>query len=76
MFKSVYENIFTPDEIQELLEEFGKKPARSQLKRLPIDAVAEWKIGNVITWHKDQLHCSTNFAKYNLRKKMIVIFIA
>lgn len=52
------------------------EPARSQLKKFNIDHVFEWKIGDAVVWNKNQLHCSTNFAKYGLEKKFILLFIA
>jgi hypothetical protein len=34
-----------------------------------------WKLGSVIIWDRNKLHCSSNFTKHNLIKKMIVLFI-
>jgi hypothetical protein len=34
-----------------------------------------WKLGSVFTWDRNKLHCSSNFAKYNVVKKMLVLFI-
>jgi len=49
---------------------------KDQIRRAPIDQIVTWKAGDVFTWRSDQLHCSTNFKKYNLTKKFIVIWIA
>jgi hypothetical protein len=45
------------------------------ISRLTLDCVAEWHIGDVISWPRNQLHCSSNFAKHGLTKQAIVIWI-
>ena len=59
------------------LEEFDhiKEPFYSMLPYIPVERIQPWKIGSVITWHFDQLHCSTNFKKFNMTKKFMVIMI-
>lgn len=52
------------------------EPARSQLRRFDISLVYNWNLGSAVTWHKNQLHTSTNFAKHGLEKKFILLFIA
>lgn len=52
------------------------EPARSQLAKFNIDLVYNWNLGSAVVWNKNQLHCSTNFAKYGLEKKFILLFIA
>jgi hypothetical protein len=52
------------------------EPARSQIHKFNIDTVFPWKLGNAFIWNKNQLHCSTNFAKFGLEKKFILLFIA
>lgn len=52
-----------------------KEPFMSMLPHIPVDRVQEWKLGSVITWHFDQLHCSTNFAKHGITKKFMVLMI-
>jgi hypothetical protein len=49
---------------------------KDQIRRAPIDQIVTWKAGDVFTWRTDQLHCSTNFKKYNLTKKFIVIWVS
>ena len=49
---------------------------RSTMSKLPLDQLMPWALGDVLSWDRNQLHCSTNFAKYGLVKKFIVIFIA
>jgi len=51
------------------------EPARRQITKLPVDQVFEWKLGNVVTWPRSALHCSTDFAKYGLLKKFIIMFL-
>lgn len=52
------------------------EPARSQLKKFNVDQVFQWRLGDAFMWNKNQLHCSTNFAKYGLEKKFVLLFIA
>lgn len=52
------------------------EPTRSQIKKLPVDFVANWKLGSLIVWRMNQLHASTNFAKFGLIKKFIIVFIS
>lgn len=52
------------------------EPAREQTRRFNIDAVFSWKIGSSVVWEKNQLHCSTNYAKFGLQKKFVLLFIA
>jgi hypothetical protein len=52
------------------------EPARSQIPKLPLDNVWSWELGCAIVWDRNQLHSSTDFAKYGLSKKFVVIFLA
>jgi hypothetical protein len=52
-----------------------EEPFKSMLPYIPVDKIQKWKLGSVITWHFDQLHCSTNFAKHGITKKFMVIMI-
>jgi hypothetical protein len=60
------------------LNEFDhiQESVRKNLVKLPLDKIFTWKIGSVFTWNRDQLHTSTNFAKHNLIKKFMILFIA
>lgn len=51
-------------------------PAFSQIKRLAVDQEMKWELGDMYTWKFDQLHTSTNFAKYGIIKKFIIIWIS
>lgn len=54
------------------------EPNRSKIRYLPVDVYYQWKLGDMLVWSRDQLHCSTNFLRSNkdLVKKFIVIFIS
>ena len=60
------------------LEDFShcKPETREQIQYLPVDRDLEWQAGDVIRWHKNQLHCSTDFAKYDLVKKFVLLGLA
>lgn len=53
-----------------------QEPAFGQLSKLPVDLVYEWQLGSMIFWPRTQLHASTDFAKFGLSKKFIIIFVA
>jgi len=45
------------------------------LKYIPVSDVAEWRMGSIIVWPRHQLHCSSNFAKFNLTKQALVLWV-
>jgi hypothetical protein len=49
---------------------------RKNLNKLPLDTVFPWRIGDTVIWSRDQLHTSTDFAKHDLVKKFLILFIA
>jgi hypothetical protein len=53
-----------------------EEPARAQILKLSVDNIWQWKLGSAIVWSRDQLHSSTDFAKYGLVKKFAVLFLA
>ena len=48
---------------------------QTQIAHLPVELDVSWQAGDVIRWHRNQLHCSTNFARYGLVKKFILLGI-
>lgn len=46
------------------------------LSHLPVDIDYEWQLGDVLTWQRNQLHVSADFASHGLVKKFLVLFIA
>jgi len=47
----------------------------NHIKKFKLNCVLDWKIGSVLTWPRNQLHCSSNFKKYNLNKQAIVLWL-
>jgi hypothetical protein len=45
------------------------------IRRLTIDRVVNWQLGDVICWPRNQVHCSSNFSKHGLTKQAIVLWI-
>jgi len=41
---------------------------------LKISNVYNWKVGGLVTWNRNQLHCSSNFYSSGLQKKALVFF--
>jgi len=52
-----------------------EEPARSQISKFTVDKVFNWKLGNMITWSRTQLHASTDFSKFGLCKKFVILWI-
>lgn len=50
--------------------------ARKQIPRMELDLVWSWKIGGALVWPRSQLHSSTNYAKFGLCKRFVIMFIA
>lgn len=61
-------------EIMDLLDHHRPEDL-PHIKKFKLDCVGNWKIGRVLTWGRDQLHCSSNFAKYGLTKQAIVLWV-
>lgn len=59
------------------LQDFShiKSDTKEQVQYLPLDIDAVWQAGDVIRWHRNQLHCSSDYAKYSLTKKFILLGI-
>jgi len=47
----------------------------NRIKKFKLDCVLDWKIGSVLSWPRNQIHCSSNFKKYNLNKQAIVLWL-
>jgi hypothetical protein len=47
----------------------------NQIKKLPVDKIFHWRLGDLVIWPRTALHSSTDFAKFGLFKKFIIIFI-
>jgi len=85
-FKTVTFNVFSEDNHVNLNEYMGEKNVLDPIdfthdnfnliNHLPVDTVFEWKLGNVLTWPRNQWHASTNFLEYGLIKKFLIMFIA
>jgi len=46
-----------------------------KIKKFKLANIVRWKLGNMFTWPRDQLHCSSNFEKYGLTKQAIVLWL-
>lgn len=57
-------------------DHFDDELAKQQLTKLPLDKIYNWHLGDLVIWHRDQLHCSTNFQKFHLNKEFIILFLA
>ena len=60
------------------LDDFGhcKEEVKQQIKYLPVNQDITWQLGDIFYWHRNQLHCSTNFAQYGVTKKFVILGIA
>lgn len=46
------------------------------LTHLPVDVEYTWKLGDVLSWDRDQLHISADFRRHGVTKKFLILFIA
>lgn len=60
------------------LNDFGhvNEPTKLQITHIPLDCVVDWQLGSMLQWDRYQLHASSNFARFGVIKKFIVIFLA
>jgi len=49
---------------------------RRNLTLLPVDIEYSWRIGDILTWDRDQLHMSADFTRFGVTKKFLILFIA
>jgi hypothetical protein len=49
---------------------------RRDLTLLPVDIEYSWRIGDILTWDRDQLHMSADFTRFGVTKKFLILFIA
>jgi len=49
---------------------------RRDLTLLPVDVEYSWRIGDILTWDRDQLHMSADFTRFGVTKKFLILFIA
>ena len=43
---------------------------------LPVDIEYSWRLGDILTWDRDQLHISADFTRTGVTKKFLILFIA
>jgi hypothetical protein len=49
---------------------------RRDLTVLPVDVEYSWRLGDILTWNRDQLHISADFTRFEVTKKFLILFIA
>jgi hypothetical protein len=57
-------------------EEFGHAHAHGDVTLLPVDVEYQWRTGDILTWDRDQLHISSDFTRFGITKKFLILFIA
>ena len=55
-------------------KEFGHE--RRNITLLPVDVEYSWRLGDILTWDRDQLHISADFTRFEVTKKFLILFIA
>jgi hypothetical protein len=55
-------------------KEFGHE--HRDITLLPVDVEYVWRLGDILTWDRDQLHISADFTQFGVTKKFLVLFIA
>ena len=49
---------------------------RRNITLLPVDVEYSWRLGDILTWDRDQLHISADFTRFEVTKKFLILFIA
>jgi hypothetical protein len=44
--------------------------------QLPVDVEYAWRLGDILSWDRDQLHASADFTRFGVIKKFLILFIA
>jgi len=52
------------------------KHCGNEITRLPVDIEYSWRLGDILTWNRDQLHASADFTQFGVTKKFLILFIA
>jgi len=74
MSSKIYSNVFTKEEINLIIKFYESKETKATL--LPVDVEHSWRLGDILTWNRNQLHISANFTRVGVTKKFLVLFIA
>jgi hypothetical protein len=48
----------------------------NSITQLPVDVEYAWRLGDVLSWNRDQLHASADFTRFGVTKKFLILFIA
>lgn len=48
---------------------------QEQIQWIPVDGIFHWRLGDLAVWHRDQLHCASNFLSSGLTKQAVTIFL-
>jgi hypothetical protein len=46
------------------------------ITQLPVDVEYSWRLGDILSWDRDQLHASADFTRFGVTKKFLILFIA
>jgi len=56
------------------LDEFPHESSR--IDQLPVDVEYVWQLGDILSWDRNQLHISSDFRRFGVTKKFLIMFIA
>lgn len=59
-----------------LLDPFDFPHEHRNLTLLPVDVEYSWRLGDMLTRERDQLHISADFTRFGVTKKFLILFIA
>jgi hypothetical protein len=48
----------------------------NSITQLPVDVEYAWRLGDILSWDRDQLHASADFTRFGVTKKFLILFIA
>jgi hypothetical protein len=84
-YKTVTFKCYSSTNNYNLLDWYGDKNSldatefpheKNKITLLPVDVEYSWRIGDILTWDRDQLHISADFTRFGVTKKFLILFIA
>jgi len=80
VFDAYSEEFFKEPDPKILIDDNGLDPdefrhCQQCVTRLPLEISYEWKLGDILTWDRNQLHASADFARHGLIKKFLIFFM-
>jgi len=59
------------------IDEFGHlaENVRKDINKINVDQIFHWKMGDMLSWTRDQLHTSNDFRRHGIIKKFLILHV-